>query len=327
MYIAAPVMDNGRIIGVVSVGKPNLAMTPVIKRSERRILWAGGALLGIALLIGGGIVWWINFSIGKLVRYADSVTAERPLPLPNVGSRELSKLAQALESMRVKLEGKNAIENYVYDLTHELKSPLAAIRGAAEILSEAPPPEIAARFTANILAQNTRMQLLVEKLLQQARLENRLEITPQLVSVDALFQRLAEDRDIALTAKAITLRWQESGVTVNGDSELLGQALGNLIDNAIDFTPYGGEISTAVEMRNEEAWLSVTDNGSGIPDFALERIFERFYSLPRDDGHKSSGLGLAFVREVARLHQGDISLHNRPEGGVVATLHLHRPFT
>ena len=110
MYIAAPVMDNGRIIGVVSVGKPNLAMTPVIKRSERRILWAGGALLGIALLIGGGIVWWINFSIGKLVRYADSVTAERPLPLPNVGSRELSKLAQALESMRVKLEGKTRLK-------------------------------------------------------------------------------------------------------------------------------------------------------------------------------------------------------------------------
>ncbi len=136
MYIAAPVMDKGRIIGVLSVGKPNLAMTPVIKRSERRILWAGGALLGIALLIGGGVVWWINFSIGKLVRYADSVTAERPLPLPEVGSSELRKLAQALESMRVKLEGKNAIENYVYDLTHELKSPLAAIRGAAEILRD-----------------------------------------------------------------------------------------------------------------------------------------------------------------------------------------------
>lgn len=94
MYIAAPVMDKGRIIGVLSVGKPNPAMTPVIKRSERRILWAGGALLGIALLIGGGVVWWINFSIGKLVRYADSVTAERPLPLPEVGSSELRKLAQ-----------------------------------------------------------------------------------------------------------------------------------------------------------------------------------------------------------------------------------------
>ncbi|MBL3064063.1 GHKL domain-containing protein, partial [Klebsiella pneumoniae] len=108
---------------------------------------------------------------------------------------------------------------------------------------------------------------------------------------------------------------------------LLAQALGNLLDNAIDFTPQGGEIALAAEKRNEEVQLSVIDNGCGIPDYALERIFERFYSLPREDGHKSSGLGLAFVREVARLHHGDINLHNRPEGGVVATLRLHRPFT
>lgn len=229
--------------------------------------------------------------------------------------------------MRVKLEGKNAIENYVYDLTHELKSPLAAIRGAAEILREGPPPEVAARFTDNILAQNTRMQLLVERLLQQARLESRLEIKQQPVSIDALYQRLTEERNIALAAKAITLRWRESGMLVNGDGELLAQALGNLLDNAIDFTPQGGEIALAAEKRNEEVQLSVIDNGYGIPDYALERIFERFYSLPREDGHKSSGLGLAFVREVARLHHGDINLHNRPEGGVVATLRLHRPFT
>ena len=143
--------------------------------------------------------------------------------------------------MRVKLEGKNAIENYVYDLTHELKSPLAAIRGAAEILREGPPPEVAARFTDNILAQNTRMQLLVERLLQQARLESRLEIKQHPVSIDALYQRLTEERNIALAAKAITLRWRESGMLVNGDGELLA-ALGNLLDNAIDFTP-GGEIA------------------------------------------------------------------------------------
>lgn len=174
-------------------------------------------------MIGGGVVWWINFSIGKLVRYADSVTAERPLPLPEVGSSELRKLAQALESMRVKLEGKNAIENYVYDLTHELKSPLAAIRGAAEILREGPPSEVAARFTDNILAQNTRMQLLVERLLQQARLESRLEIKQHPVSIDALYQRLTEERNIALAAKAITLRWRESGMLVNGDGELLAR--------------------------------------------------------------------------------------------------------
>jgi len=76
MYVAAPVRDGQNIIGVLSVGKPNSAMDPVIRRSERRILWAGVALLGIALMIGFGFVLWINRAIGKLVRYADSVTTE-----------------------------------------------------------------------------------------------------------------------------------------------------------------------------------------------------------------------------------------------------------
>lgn len=273
------------------------------------------------------MVWWINFSIGKLVRYADSVTADRPVPLPDVGGSELRRLAQALESMRLKLEGKNAIENYVYALTHELKSPLAAIRGAAEILQEAPPPEIAARFTRNILAQNARMQSLVENLLQQARLENRLEIARRPVSVAALFRRLAEEREIALAAKNLRLRWQETTLTVEGDRELLAQALGNLLDNAIDFTPVEGVILLGAEENDGGVLLTVSDTGSGVPDYALGRIFERFYSLPRDDGHKSSGLGLAFVREVARLHQGDIQLINRPEGGACALLRLHAHFT
>lgn len=139
MYVAAPIISDGRIIGVLTVGKPNAAMAPVIKRSERRILWASAVLLGIALAIGAGMVWWINRSIARLTRYADSVTENRPLALPALGSSELRKLAQALESMRIKLEGKNEIEQYVYALTHELKSPLAAIRGAAEILREGPP--------------------------------------------------------------------------------------------------------------------------------------------------------------------------------------------
>lgn len=162
MYVAAPVVEQGKIIGVLSVGKPNSAMAPVIHRSERRILWAGGALLGIALLIGLLVARWINRSISTLSRYADSVTTDTPLPLPNPGSSELHKLARALENMRIRLEGKNYIERYVHALTHELKSPMAAIRGAAEILAEQPPPQVAARFIDNILVQNARMQSLVE---------------------------------------------------------------------------------------------------------------------------------------------------------------------
>lgn len=327
MYVAAPVVDNGKIIGVLSVGKPNSAMAPVIHRSERRILWAGGALLGIALLIGLVVAWWINHSIGTLSRYADAVTTDSPLPLPNPGSSELRKLAQALENMRIRLEGKNYIEHYVHSLTHELKSPLAAIRGAAEILAEQPSPQVARRFIDNILVQNARMQSLVEKLLAQARLENRVEIVPASVDVDALFTRLADARSTQLTAKNITLTCKTTALRVEGDAELLEQALGNLLDNAIDFTPEGGAVQLAAHEGEQQIHFTVTDSGSGIPDYALTRIFERFYSLPRDNGLKSSGLGLAFVQEVARLHQGEITLRNRDEGGVMATLILHGPFT
>ena len=327
MYVAAPVVDRGKIVGVLSVGKPNSAMAPVIHRSERRILWAGGALLGIALLIGLVVAWWINRSIGTLSRYADAVTTDTPLPLPNPGSSELRKLAQALENMRIRLEGKNYIEHYVHALTHELKSPIAAIRGAAEILTEQPPPPVAARFIDNILVQNERMQSLVEKLLTQARLENRVEIVPVSVDIDTLFIRLADARSAVLTAKNITLTSQGASLCVAGDPELLEQALGNLLDNAIDFTPPGGAIALAACEAQTQVLLTVTDSGSGIPDYALTRIFERFYSLPRSNGLKSSGLGLAFVQEVARLHQGSITLRNRDQGGAIATLALHRHFT
>lgn len=327
MYVAAPITDGGKIIGVLSVGKPNAAMAPVIKRSERRILWASAILLGIALIIGAGMVWWINRSIARLTRYADSVTENRPTPLPELGSSELRKLAQALESMRLRLEGKNYIEQYVYALTHELKSPLAAIRGAAEILRESPPPDVVKRFTDNILSQNARMQILVETLLRQARLENRQEIALSPVDVDALFAQISEARAIQLATKGIALAIIPSALSVSAEPALLEQALGNLLDNAIDFTPQGGTVTLSATAHAERVTLTITDTGTGIPDYALLQIFDRFYSLPRENGQKSSGLGLAFVSEVARLLKGHTELRNRPEGGVEATLTLHRHFT
>lgn len=325
MYVAAPVRDGQNIIGVLSVGKPNSAMDPVIRRSERRILWAGVALLGIALMIGFGFVLWINRAIGKLVRYADSVTTEHPLPLPKPASSELRKLALALESMRLKLEGKTYIEQYVHALTHELKSPMAAIRGAAEILREGPPPEVVEKFSANILQQNLRMQQLVDNLLRQAKLESRAEITAQAINLPTLFSTLCDSREVVASSKQKTLRIDENipdGTVVEGDAALLEQSIGNLLDNALDFTPPGGEIVLSVEQNIGQTVIVVSDTGSGIPDYAQGRLFERFYSLPRSNGQKSSGLGLAFVQEVARLHRGTISLENRPEGGAVARLIL-----
>ena len=132
---------------------------------------------------------------------------------------------------------------------------------------------------------------------------------------------------MVLSAKNLTLECDAGQLVVEADAGLLSQALGNLLDNAIDFTPRGGQISLRAHEHAEHVVFTVCDNGPGIPDYALERIFERFYSLPRENGQKSSGLGLALVQEVARLHQGTIQVCNLPQGGAEARLTLHRHFT
>ncbi|MBK0002558.1 two-component system sensor histidine kinase CreC [Erwinia sp. S38] len=325
MYVAAPVREDGRLIGVLSVGKANSTMEPVIRRSERRILWAGAALLGIALLIGLAFVLWINRSVGRLVRYADSVTDGEQLPLPAMNSSELRKLARALESMRLKLEGKRYIEHYAHALTHELKSPLAAIRGAAEIIQELPPPEVTRQFSANILQQNARMQRLIDNLLRQARLENRPEISRQPIDLLPLMNALRDSRVVQSQGKNVHIETDSlEGLEAFADRLLLEQALANLLDNALDFTPPGGNVVLRAENQDSTVAIQIIDSGSGIPAYAEPYIFDRFYSLPRSNGEKSSGLGLAFVREVARLHQGSITLLNLAEGGVFASLTLKK---
>jgi two-component system sensor histidine kinase CreC len=316
MYVAAPVIVENRIVGVLSVGKPNISMAPVIKRSERKILLAGVMLLGIALLIGLGFVWWINRSIGKLVDYAERVAEGQPVPLPAMGSSELNDLARALESMRLKLDGKAYIEQYVHTLTHELKSPLAAITGAAELLRESPPPATAQRFLINIEQQSARIRQLVDKMLVQARLESQVDLQLSPLDISKILKQTFSTKEAQAISCGITLRLicADSAI-LTGDGLLLSQALTNLIDNALDFTPSGGEVTLSGERQDHEYLIIVEDNGSGIPDYAQDKIFDRFYSLPRANSPKSTGLGLNFVREVVAIHQGTIRLENRlPQG-------------
>lgn len=222
MYVAAPVVAENKIIGVLSVGKPNISMAPVIKRSERKILLAGGVLLGIALLIGLGFVWWINRSIGKLVDYAERVAEGQVVALPAMGSSELHDLARALESMRLKLDGKAYIEQYVHTMTHELKSPLAAITGAAELLRESPPPATAQRFIVNIEQQSARIRQLVDKMLVQARLESRVDLQFSPLDISHILKQTFSAKEAQAVSRGICLQLKNADSAIlTGDGLLL----------------------------------------------------------------------------------------------------------
>jgi two-component system sensor histidine kinase CreC len=114
-------------------------------------------------------------------------------------------------------------------------------------------------------------------------------------------------------------------VAISGERFLLSQAVGNLVQNAVEFSPAGGAVSIGMRVGPTELAVVVEDEGPGIPVYALEKVFDRFYSLPRpDSGRKSSGLGLSIVREIARMHGGEVTLENRPGGGARAMLTLPR---
>lgn len=330
MYVAAPVVDRSggqdRIVGVLTVAKPNQTIAPFIARSQGTILRWGFVLLGTALMVGLLAAWWLSRQLTALRTYADAVTAGERVAPPGAPG-EFGDLSRALETMRDRLEGKQYVERYVHALTHELKSPLAAIRGSAELVEssgDTMPAADRARFLATIRSQGDRMAEMIDKMLALAAVEHRQRIeSPQPVDLRTTIDEAVERVAPKLAQRRIAAQVEGGSAIVQGDAFLLRQALVNLLDNAADFAPEGSTVTVGIARDGSQWRISVADEGAGVPDYALERAFERFYSLPRPDGgSRSSGLGLCFAAEAAALHGGEARLANRPGGGAVATLLL-----
>lgn len=325
MHVAAPILHQGNLVGVLTVAKPTLSVQPFIDRSRQRIEREGWWLMGGALAIGLLFTWWLTRSIGLLRRYARDVSLGRKAQLPEMSSGELAELGKALAEMRERLDGREYVENYVHHLAHEMKSPLTALIGSAELLDEDLPPGERATFTGNIREQSRRLKDMLDKLLALARVEHRATLEDvALIDLRNLAASVIADHAVHARQCGVFCDNQiPPDAQVRGEAFLLRQALANLLDNAIDFSPPGGRITLLLETAAGKHTLIVRDHGAGIPDYALSRVFERFYSLARPGTQrKSSGLGLPFVREVAALHGGEVSLGNLPAGGVEARLVL-----
>jgi two-component system, OmpR family, sensor histidine kinase CreC len=326
MYVAAPIKTAGKIVGVVSVSKPSSSLQPYIERSQRRLAWFGAALIGLGLLVGGLLSWWLSGSLRRLTGFAQAVAAGERRAAPQLRGGELAQLAAALEHMRTELEGKAYVERYVHTLTHELKSPLAAIRGAAELLEGEMPSAQRLRFVGNIQTESARLQQLIERLLHLALVEQRQGLEERMaVPLRALVAELLQAQAARLqSAQLVVENLLDEGLALLGERFLLRQALANLLDNALDFTPAGGQLRWTAQGQGEQLQLCLFNSAEPIADYALPRLTERFYSLPRPKtGRKSSGLGLNFVQEVASLHGGTLRVTNVP-GGVEVCLCLPR---
>ncbi|HYO14732.1 MAG TPA: two-component system sensor histidine kinase CreC [Thermoanaerobaculia bacterium] len=327
LHIAAPIYREGRVAGVLTLVEPTVTIDAFLKLARPAFVRAALLTIGVAALLSLAVSYLLTRPIDRLARYADGIRLGKNPAFPKLGRTEIADLGLALRRMQEALEGRQYAEEYVQTLTHELKSPLSAIRGAAELLQEGMPPQQQARFLANIRHEAERIARIVDRMLELARLENRRE-KPEMETVDlnATVRTVVESHEPLLASKNVTMEISvPDGSTLAGNAFLLHQALENLVQNAIEFSPSGGIVSVTVAAERDRVTVSVTDEGPGIPEYALERIFDRFYSLGRPDtGKKSTGLGLNLVREVAKSHGGTIHVTNRPEGGALAELTLPR---
>ncbi len=332
MHVAAPIYVDERIAGVLTVAKPTRTVQRFIDRAERKVFMGGLLLLALSAAVGVGVTLWMVWNVRRLRDYALSVqgpadtdapigkSPTQPLAVPEVPG-ELGDLARAMDRMRARLQGRDYIEGYVRALTHELKSPVAAIRGAGELLQDELPAADRAAFALQVVQQSERLQRLIDRLLELSKLEQRqhAEGRAPVALRDCAAVAITHTQGRAVQ-RGMALVLSGRGHSGPWEAELITLAIGNLLDNAIDFAPPG----STVRVELDGTTVAVQDEGPGVPDYALPRLGERFFTTARPGGERSgSGLGLAIVQRVMVLHGGHMQVRNTAPG-LRVTLDLGR---
>ncbi|MCF3651249.1 ATP-binding protein [Synoicihabitans lomoniglobus] len=321
LVVSAPIMvTGGENLGRLFLARPLRTVNEFVW-SERLKLVTGASLVALVML---GLGWWLanrlTRSLERLAGYAAAVRDGVDVKPPVTKAREIEALGEAFEGMRRTLEGKDYVEHYTHNLAHELKAPLSAIRGAAELMQEREMSEAdRARFLRNLQAESVRIQGIIDRMLRLTALESRQGLeAPSEVDFVGVIREAVTSLAVPAEHAGVKVSFDDrtaGAARVHGERFLLLQAVVNLVQNAIEFSPEGATVSITCVSAPEGSWrVDVCDGGPGIPDFAEGRVFERFFSMPRPRSRrKSTGLGLSFVSEICRRHRGEVGLTNRTD--------------
>jgi len=252
---------------------------------------------------------------------AEPQTLREAQPLVAALNRLLTRLAATLDNER----------RFTADAAHELRTPLAAVKIQAQVALASTDAADHQHALRQVLAGADRATRLVEQLLRLARLDPLARL-PQAQTLDLaqLAASIASDMQAQASARQqqLSVHAPSAAIQVQGDADLLGVALRNLVENALRYTPPGGEIEIRIETSDQHPRLAVCDNGPGVNAEEAPRLLERFYrgqasTNPQSNAADGSGLGLAIVQRIAELHGAQLSIENRTIGGLQASLTWH----
>jgi two-component system sensor histidine kinase CreC len=334
MYASLPIygQSESEVIGVISAAKPTCTSNLLVSRARQQVILLTATISSGAACVGFLVLFFLTRPLRRLALFVRSIRDGDPQMVPRMPTGELRDLLEAIEEMRRAIDGSAMTARYMQTISHELKSPLTAIRGAVEVLQEVDGADLETRgrFLKNIDQDTDRILILVDNLitlnslgLHESRIPDKFEKNSVEDVLDEVVGRVrtqAEAHRISLVVSH-----HEEGAIIQGSRFLIREALTNVLRNAIAFSPEGESVSLSVSVEESSVQIIIRDHGPGIPSWALPRIFDQFFSLPRPaSGHRSSGLGLPITREAIALLGGRIEVANEVDGGVVVKIDFIR---
>ena len=323
-----PLLIGGQIIGVVQVAQSLRETDTTLRLAAYLLAFSSVIILGVAAVTGSMLARSALRPIQQMTRTALEIsrTSDLQRRLETNSQDEVGLLAATFNEMLERLESLfRTQERFVADVSHDLRTPLTTIRGNIDLLRRgaAQEPEAREELLEIIDGETARMTRLASDLLLLAQADSGIQLELKPVEMDTLLLEVYRQARLMTEGQEIKLGHEDQAV-VWGDEDRLKQLLFNLVDNAIKYTPPGGEIVLNLDRESQWTRISVQDSGGGIPAKDLPFIFDRFYRVDkaRSGGKAGTGLGLAIARWIAEAHGGSLTVESQEGRGSVFTAWL-----
>lgn len=337
LTVAAPIQKVKQVMGVVLLLRDGSELEKAIAEVRVDVFRVFLGALGITVMLSIYLSGLISRPLQRLARAAESVRQGkgRYVEIPDMSHRndEIGDLSVALRDMTYALFTRmDTIERFAADVAHEIKNPLTSLRSAVETATRIKDDENRKKLMDIIQHDVTRLDRLISDISSASRLDAELsrdEIGR--VDIPALMFRLRDaykqplkrgiDKDSDDDTKIALDMPEDTEIFVRGNGERLSQVFGNLISNALSFSPAQGRVTIRVQPQHDKVVVQVDDEGPGIPENKLQTIFERFYTeRPQHEGYgQHSGLGLSISKQIVDAHGGQLWAENlRGQDGKIA---------
>ena len=324
---SSPIMYQNQVIGAVYAYEYDTEQAALLLGLQDTLLRlsavAGGLVLVLSLVLSKALTHKIGLLLTAIREVREGAYSHRA---DIRGRDEIAQIGHEFNSLTDRLQTtENARRRFVSDASHELKTPLAAIRLLSDSIlqTENIDPETTKEFVTDIGREAERLSRITEDLLRLTRLDSGVLEPPAAVDILPVLEQVMRMMNLVAQEKGVDLTYSAGGdCAVLGTRDETHQVIYNLVDNAVKYSAAGGAVQVSLRWRGEQVVLEVADNGAGIPEEDLPRIFQRFYRVDRARSRAAggTGLGLSIVQDTMEKRGGTVEAANRPGGGAVFTV-------